>query len=180
MTANYQGVYWVRLVPTSTLSRALQWRIVETEPTKHGLVQSGTTAVLLFSATSEDPRHLPEIEDEWTEPELDDSLEIDERFLGNSVLLSIPSHETTPNGNSVLNGNAHPRLNGEVARRLQSSQEWVTDVEALSEPFSAHDDETIYLQTRDLSRIGVLNGDWVRFSRFSYLLSAQPLHLGRC
>ena len=151
-------------VPVNSLvedaSGIAAFQVVETEPVTHGLVRQGFTRLLLFSASSEDPSHLPEIDDECIEAEADDSLEIDERFLGNSVLFPIPPQLTSTNGTPSLDGGT-PLSNGKAHLRMQISQEWMTDVNPLQAPFSADDDEAIYVQTKDLSRIGVLNGDWV-------------------
>ncbi|TCD67646.1 peroxisomal assembly protein [Steccherinum ochraceum] len=139
-------------------AKCFGFKVVETEPVAHGLVQREQTRILLFTAPDDDMQQDAETEEDWTE--VDDALEIDERFLGSSILYSIPPSSSQTNGAPKINGDNHLSPNGHVDTRHQTSQEWQSSVEPLSRPFSSHDDEAIYLQTRDLSRIGVLNGDW--------------------
>ncbi|KAH8108214.1 AAA-domain-containing protein [Cristinia sonorae] len=133
-------------------ARFLTFQVVETQPMAHGFLRLGETRILLFASPEDEftDALVGAGEDEWTE--LDDGLEIDERFLGNSVLLPFPTNELRKS-----NGDAfHP----DIDLKLHTAQEWCTVVDPLVRPFSSLDDEAVYMQTRELSRIGVLNGDW--------------------
>ena len=117
-----------------------RYRIEMIEPVQQGCVDFGKTQLILTFAD----RALPNAEvTHCTEPTLDlstesdsDGIEIDDRFFASSVLS--PQHDS-----STVQGV------GFLATPVSSS---ISDV----------DDCTLYLRTSELSKIGVLNGDWVR------------------
>ncbi|KAI0948498.1 hypothetical protein AcV7_009223 [Taiwanofungus camphoratus] len=169
-TANDLGVFEERY----SNKQSYKYQLVVAAPVLQGYVGRGVTRFYVTSATPSNflanPSNLPLDDaletDTRSESDLEElqkeRIEIDEDFLAGSVLLSMPgaSHMTH-------NGDGDPHHIQDVGEgssldKFQiSSLEWSCKAEPLLHPISARlDDCTVYVRTSDLSRIGVLNGDW--------------------
>ncbi|KAJ4488270.1 AAA-domain-containing protein [Lentinula aciculospora] len=124
----------------------LEFRLDMLEPVLQGYAQAGSTTFIVTSSTDTGD------EDEETDTlgmsSDDESVEIDQDFLANSVVY--PSYNLiSPSLSSQLDG---PRTENDL---LFKAHPLVFPVSIL------HDDHTLYLRTADLGRLGVLNGDWI-------------------
>jgi peroxin-6 len=128
-----------------------RYMVQMTEPALQGCVERGTTQILLL-LSSEPPSEVNGLvshENSHVGDPLEEELEIDETFLANSVLTPSvveaqgSSSTELPDGNGISNGGS---LSIEPL-------EGVIDV--------TEDDWTTYIRTADLSRVGLLDGDWV-------------------
>ncbi|KAI0781289.1 AAA-domain-containing protein [Trametes elegans] len=158
----------------AALSASLQYKLVMSAPVRQGVVKRGTTNVYVSAppasqeATSED--NIPTIPDGdldgHTEAELSGSetgdFEIGEDFLAGSVLRSLdltsPSGSPTPNGtrvNGAMNGASEPSA-------LHLGQpERTYGAHPLKRQVSFPEDGcAVYVRTSELSRVGVLDGEW--------------------
>ncbi|KAJ8469011.1 hypothetical protein ONZ51_g9275 [Trametes cubensis] len=145
-----------------------------TAPVRQGVLERGVTKVYVSApaageeATSEE--NIPTIPDGdldgQLEPDASDSeageFEIGEDFLAGSVLrtLSLTSPPgTPPNGalpNGVTNGATHTNTGLHLAQPERTYK-----AHPLQRRISALEDEcAVYVRTSELSRIGVLDGDW--------------------
>jgi peroxin-6 len=145
------------------------------EPVQQGCVDYGTTRLVLTLAdqTLQDMEIAHDTEsppDSSTESD-PDGIEIDERFFACSVL------STQPNGHFGLDPN-HDVYDPSTFQGV------AFHATPLSYSISDEDDCTLYFRTSELSRVGVLNRDWVKKSSclasilFSHVLlrplSTQP------
>jgi peroxin-6 len=132
---------------------AQRYYIEMIEPVQQGCVDFGKTQLILTCAD----HALPNAEvAHGTEPTLDlstesdsDGIEIDERFFASSVLSSQPDRHRGLDLTHDIDDSSTVQGVGFLATPLSSS-------------ISDDDDCTLYLRTSELSKIGVLNGDWVR------------------
>jgi peroxin-6 len=146
---------------SSGLRRCYRFRLDMVGPVLQGYAQKGLTRFYVaLAGTSKEPSSGDEKGlESGSDPEV---IEIDESFLASSVLHPSQNpphsspHETVPNG--------LPRTNDKPEGLLQSHTDSRLRAEPLPYPASkAQDNRTLYIRTSDLGRVGVLNGDWVRF-----------------
>lgn len=160
------------LLPTNSHAAEFRgryhYRLEMAEPVLQGYARTGHTR---FYVTFTDKPS----KDLFSEDEIDfeseeysgsnpDGIEIDESFLASSVL---HTNQTPPPSHRqpiplLINGREYPI--GDLGEPSAAHTGFQFQVEPLSEPTSASkDDYTLYLCTSDLNRLGVLDGDWVRF-----------------
>ncbi|KAJ3503046.1 hypothetical protein NLJ89_g8610 [Agrocybe chaxingu] len=120
----------------------LQYRLELLEPVPQGCIQPGTTNILLLSYSA-----YPAGDAETVKADDDqDAIEIDEGFLGSTVLNPTFRQPHLPLDTDGYSVNPHQSL-------------YIS--KTLSAPVSSLEDHyTIYLRVADLGRIGVLSGDW--------------------
>lgn len=95
-----------------------------------------------------------------------DGIEIDESFLGSSVLHSRQSPPSNGNDAICLSINDHQYPNDRLEASTCHSNSQLR-VELTPElPFMPRDDYTLCLRTFDLGKIGVLDGDWASLIKF--------------
>ncbi|OBZ75775.1 Peroxisomal biogenesis factor 6 [Grifola frondosa] len=149
-------------------SSCLRYQLVMAAPVQQGCIQKGFTKVYVSASAQDDAASdshdsvSSNEASEATESEKGD-IEIGEDFLAGSVLRSLGMHgqpPASPNG-SVESGGSVPEE--QLSENLQISLlEWSCKAHPLSHPVSLHQDDcSVYVHTSDLSRIGVLNGDWL-------------------
>ena len=171
---------WAREVDGSSasLSPSLQYKLAMAAPVRQGVLERGVTKVYVSApaageeATSEE--NIPTIPDGdldgQLEPDASGSeageFEIGEDFLAGSVLrtLSLTSPPgTPPNGaltNGITNGAPHTNTGLHLAQPERTYK-----AHPLQRRISAFEDEcAVYVRTSELSRIGVLDGDWVCYN----------------
>ncbi len=134
---------------TSENGSALKYRLEMAEPVLQGFAKRGETKIILLSMLDDPSVH----EDSETEGVSEqEDFEIDEDFLGSSVLITsasspLPAHQDAPS-NGINHFYDHYPL------RFTSK--------ALSDPPGLPEDDcTLYLRTSDLGKLGILSGDWV-------------------
>lgn len=135
----------------------LNYQILMTEPVLQGyasrtettfvvLPPTERTPIVTINGTEPSPSYVPVQEDSE-----DEDLEIHEDFLSNTL----SSHPIDAALHAVSNGSAdslspHAPGNEFAAEQLSN----------IIDPTS--DDCTVYIRTADLSKVGILDGDWVR------------------
>lgn len=154
--------------PPST-SEPYQFVLALAAPVLQGCARRQATRLIITSALArydsvsharadppeDTPRSDPDSEAEESE---DEGFEIDEAFLAGSILHSSSASSPLAVDDYVGNVNGH---RSEVSRIHAS--EWSCEVRPLTAQVSAQwDDCAVYVRTCDLSRIGILSGDWVR------------------
>ncbi|KAI1788454.1 AAA-domain-containing protein [Ganoderma leucocontextum] len=135
----------------------LSYKLVMATPVQQGVAQRGHTRLFVSAQPTQDGE-----DSEPTESEQGD-FEIGEDFLAGSVLRSLSLSSPSPSINGhVPNGDLGTPTRGEPSSGLHlSSVEWTCRAYALQQPVSSVEDEsTVYVRTSELSRIGVLDGDW--------------------
>ncbi|KAI0057091.1 AAA-domain-containing protein [Artomyces pyxidatus] len=132
----------------------LKYSLIMTEPVLQGYAQKGRTTFILLPPPHEEPRvngHTDGVTSSSASEESDfsdEDVEIDEGFLASSVAPQTAgpngvNHDVTSTGSSLS----------------RPSHEFV--VEPLPSPIhSTLDDHTLYIRTADLSKLGILDGDW--------------------
>jgi peroxin-6 len=138
---------------TSDHVETLQYRLEMVEPVLQGLANRGETKIILL-ASQDDPSaiDIDSLEDISEEQDDQDDFEIDEEFLGSSVINTSGSSQIARN-----HGSQSGQLNGHVEEcSLGLQPKPLTCPSGLSE-----DDRTLYLRTTDMGRLGVLSGYWV-------------------
>ena len=152
----------------------LTYKLIMASPVQQGIAKRGSTKVYVSAhpASGEDGE-VPEVDaipdmvldeaDSGSESDKGD-FEIGEDFLAGSVLRSFGHSSSSPSINGHL-------TNGELASTPEvgssshlhlSDVEWTCRAYPLQTPCSFLEDEcAVYVRTSDLSRIGVLDGDWV-------------------
>ncbi|KAF9475323.1 AAA-domain-containing protein [Pholiota conissans] len=130
----------------------LQYRLDMVEPVLQGLAKRGETKIIIL-ASQDDPcaidiDSLEDISEE--QDDQDDDFEINENFLGNSVL-------STSASELVLNHKIHADYPNGHAEDHSSG---LSPKSFTHPPGVAEDDRTLYLRTTELGRLGVLSGDW--------------------
>lgn len=152
---NGHGISWSR--------KTYQFRLDMIEPVLQGYARKGSTRFYVTLADTEslsfDEFEFQSGDESGSDP---DGIEIDECFLASSVLHARqnPSHPMPPKTVSKSLQYANAVLNEPTMPHIDSSFR----IEPLQEPtFTLQDDCTLYIRTSDLGRVGVLNGDWVRF-----------------
>ncbi|KAF9812997.1 hypothetical protein IEO21_05830 [Rhodonia placenta] len=152
--------------PPST-SEPYQFVLALAAPVLQGCARRQATRLIITSALArydsvsharadppeDTPRSDPDSEAEESE---DEGFEIDEAFLAGSILHSSSASSPLAVDDYVGNVNGH---RSEVSRIHAS--EWSCEVRPLTAQVSAQwDDCAVYVRTCDLSRIGILSGDW--------------------
>ncbi|KDR81364.1 hypothetical protein GALMADRAFT_239217 [Galerina marginata CBS 339.88] len=133
-------------------SCAMKYRFEMLEPVLQGYAQRGTTKLFLLSSQGSPELSAPSVGEEFAKNDTDDAfslqdtIEIDEDFLGSSVL----GPPLLPDQGALANKSQkdEPSSNTYLCKSLPS----VCD--AQSDPC------TLYLRTADLGKIGILSGDW--------------------
>lgn len=136
-------------------STTLQYRLEMLEPFLQGRAIHGDTELMVLS--------LPDVDEpaQSSDDDEEDAIEIDEHFLGRSVLSPSASRQVISGVEATLN---RPEIS------ISGSSPSGYLLKALTTHHSVEDDHcTLYLRTSDLGRIGILSGDWVNILR---LLSA--------
>ncbi|KAI0328087.1 AAA-domain-containing protein [Cubamyces sp. BRFM 1775] len=168
---------WTREANGSSvsLSPSLQYKLVMAAPVRQGVVERRVTKVYVSApveeeATLEDSDSIPTIPDGdldgQLEPDASGSeageFEIGEDFLAGSVLrtLSLASPPGTPpsgvHPNGITNGATHTNTSLHLAQPERTYK-----AHPLQRRISESEDEcAVYVRTSELSRIGVLDGDW--------------------
>lgn len=153
---------------------SLSYKLVMTTPVQQGVAQRGHTKLFVSAQPTQDAEipsedSIPDmVVDDEEDSEPTDSekgeFEIGEDFLAGSVLRSLALSSPSPSINGhVPNGDLGYSNGVEPSSSLYlSSVEWICRGYALQQPMSSIEDEsTVYVRTSELSRIGVLDGDWV-------------------
>lgn len=141
------------------LGSMLKFRLIAVESASRGVFQDGTTSVYITSTKFSGSNAHAELNNAFDYLADDGELEIDEGFLGNSVLLPIPHSRPVEYECEV---GTKISFTWETTRKDQSSMEWPCSAASLTSPVSRlADDHCIYIRTSDLGSIGILNGDWV-------------------
>lgn len=135
----------------------LKYRLELLEPVSQGHALPDATRVILLSSqgdfafsTSSDPDSADSMND------TQDSIEIDEDFLGSSILnlnLESPREHNTHTFDSNQDA-GEPSWSGYIPKSLSAPVD------------SLQDDCTFYVRTADLGKLGILSGDWVRDFNF--------------
>lgn len=135
---------------TSENNNALQYRLEMVEPLLQGFTKRGETKIILLSMLDDPSVHEDgEAEDESEQ----DDFEIDEDFLGSSILST-----SAPSPLSRI----QDALYNEPNHSYDHFPSGFTS-KALSDPLGLPEDDcTLYLRTADLGKLGILSGDWVR------------------
>ncbi|KAI0637344.1 AAA-domain-containing protein [Trametes polyzona] len=159
---------------STSLAPSLQYRLVMASPVRQGLIQRGHTKGYVSApptadeAGSEDA--LPTIpdgdmDDHASEPDASDSedeFEIGEDFFAGSVLRSVnsPGPSSPAVNGTMSNGAQNGVANGDSSLHL-SQPERIYKAYALDRQVPPIQDEcAVYVRTSELSRIGVLDGEW--------------------
>ncbi|KAL1947477.1 hypothetical protein VTO73DRAFT_14438 [Trametes versicolor] len=154
---------------STALAASLQYKLVMSAPVQQGVARRGTTKVYVSA-----PQALDEDISEDAIPDIPDGdldelsgseageFDIGEDFLAGSVLrpLSLPaSPAPSPNGDKV-NGATNGTHSADGNLHL-SHAERTYRAHALPRQVSCLEDEcAVYVRTSELSRIGVLDGEW--------------------
>lgn len=133
------------------LSKSFRYRLDMTEPVLQGFAQKGTTRfiVTLSEQTDESGGAVNAAVDEEAEDD-SDGIEIGESFLANSTFSpALGAVETSASG-------------GDTPVTKLGASEFSFQIKPLLQPVNMVDDQfTLYVRTSDLSKISMLNGDWV-------------------
>lgn len=144
----------------------LAYKLIMIEPVLQGYAQKSQTLFTLLPPPEEPPAvnghetHLSSVPDDVHIEFDDEELEIGESFLAGSL---VPQPTLYPQQN-VSPTISMPLFAHELTARPSSTP-----------IHSGLDDHTMYVRTVDLSKIGVLDGDWVSFP--SYLEYMNHCHL---
>ena len=146
----------------SARCKLLQYRLDMLDPVLQGYAQKGGTRFVVtlgeFDTDGDAFESGPDAEEDSESDK--DGIEIDEGFLANSIQPSIFSSPTP--AAPVLYDNGSTNIAASPTESSIPSLPSGFRTEPLSELVSPlWDDCTLYLRTADLSRVGVLNGDWV-------------------
>lgn len=170
---------------SSVPHQSLSYRLVMAAPVQQGIAQRSQTK-LYISASPFSRAHegqAPEVdsipdmiidgsESDPSESEKGD-FEIGEDFLAGSVLRSLSLTSLSPSINGHLtNGDLASTSEAEstVSNLHLSAMEWTCRAHPLQHPVLAVDDDSaVYVRTTELSRIGVLDGDWVSSFTLPYV-----------
>ncbi|KAI0373357.1 AAA-domain-containing protein [Pilatotrama ljubarskyi] len=159
---------------SAALTSTLQFRLVMAAPVQQGVSRRGSTKVYVSAppasgeVVAEDA--IPTIPDGdidgYSEPEISGSeqgeFEIGEDFLAGSVLRSLNVADnpgSPPNGhapNGVANGVSDSAGNLSLSQPERAYKAYALDKQVLS----LENECAVYVRTSELSRIGVLDGDW--------------------
>lgn len=151
---------------SSVPHRSYQYRLDMTEPVLQGYAMKGSTRFYITRTEQlgegvSMKRHIsPDVgEESGSDP---DGIEINESFLAGSVLHTRQNATHPAFRESILTPyNDYSRVDGDPEKQASHSDLRLYAM-PLSEPISKfHDDYTVYLRTSELSRLGILNGDWV-------------------
>ena len=128
---------------------AMRYRLDMLEPTLQGYVESGTTKVIVVLSEIDSTIHDSIMDAEGEQ----DTIEIDESFLGSSISnLSLDLHPL-----SIQNSLLCPYKHEAVERSYMGFS-----YKSLLSPLRFVEDHyTLFFRTSDLGKIGILNGDWV-------------------
>ncbi|KAI0747694.1 AAA-domain-containing protein [Daedaleopsis nitida] len=166
----------------ASLTGHLAYKLVMATPVRQGVAQKGVTKLYVsVGPYPEQDGEVPEV-DSIPDMVIDGSdsdesgsakgeFEIGEDFLAGSVLRSLHLSSPSPSLNGHLtNGDLASVSEAEsTSSNLHlSAMEWTSRAHALSQPVSVVEDQcAVYVRTSDLSRIGILDGDWaiIRSSR---------------
>lgn len=143
-----KGLTPSRSPPSQLFISALEYRSILTDPVLHGVFHPSLTSLHITHHCSS--RRLPETKILTTEEDSQDEIEINESFLGGLTFLPAP-----------------PTQSVQLVRDgcLNQCDNWGCTYPLLplySPMCSQHEDPIVCVRTKDLSRIGILNGEWVR------------------
>lgn len=143
-------------------SNALEYRLTMLEPVLQGYAEQDSTRIIILppsvnkpteNGTSANGAHTTSLDDE------DDDLEIDEGFLANSLNSHMPNGEQINTVPSTSHDNLHPPSS--------SSSSPGHEFAAHPLPFDyvapSAEEFTVFIRTSDLPRVGIQDGDWVRY-----------------
>ncbi|KAJ8086247.1 peroxisomal assembly protein [Marasmius tenuissimus] len=141
----------VQAIDSVDSSNQLQFRLDMLEPVLQGYAEEGKTKVIVIPSFEGTNGHLEIAEASDLESGSDsETVEIDEDFLGNSVANFTFQPISPLSDKSIASGAGS-----------SSTNDVTLEARPLSHLVSAgNDDVTVYLRTADLSRVGLLNGDW--------------------
>lgn len=140
----------------------LEYRLIMSEPVLQGYAQKGQTSFVLLPPTEVKPGVNGDVAtgssftEELNSDFGDDDLEIDEGFLANSLGRHLGTNSHATNGHSGL-------TNGAISTDNTASTLHQAFI-ASPLPGDIHpdlDDHTVYIRTADLTKVGILDGDWV-------------------
>ena len=142
-------------------SPPLRYKLIMTEPVLQGYAQRSQTLFTLLPPSEVPPAingHLnqPSSVPDDAHVEFDDEdLEIGESFLAGSL---------------VPQSTLYPQENGSPTISVPLFAHELTARPSSTPIYSALDDQTMYVRTVDLSKIGVLDGDWVSAFTHTWIL----------
>jgi hypothetical protein len=131
------------------------YQVISAEPYTFGLCSETTQTFLGFSGASGTDDTAHDVRHAVDENVSSEELEIDEAFLASSALQ--PLHAVANGLSDDPSGIGSRRVNLEVA--------------TMRVKVAVEDDYTIYLAAGDLTRLGLMSGDWVRMSLSKRTLS---------
>ena len=141
--------------PSDSGESLLNYQILMTEPVLQGYASRTETAFLVLPPTEKTP--IVTINGTETsyvsaqEDSEDEDLEIHEDFLSNTL----SSHPIDAELHAGSNGSADS-----LSRHAPRNEFAAEYLSSIIDPSS--DDCTVYIRTADLSKVGILDGDWVR------------------
>ncbi|KAI0710443.1 AAA-domain-containing protein [Cerioporus squamosus] len=159
---------------THTREGPLTYKLIMASPVQQGIAQRGSTKLFVSAhPNSGQDGEIPEVDaipdmvvdeaDSDREPEQGD-FEIGEDFLAGSVLRSFSHSASSPSVDGHLtNGDlaSISESGSSAGHRHLSDMEWTCRAHPLQTRVSSLEDEcAVYVRTSELSRIGVLDGDW--------------------
>lgn len=146
------------------------YRLDMLEPVRQGYTQRGTTQFTVVLDTASDDGEDSHLADAENGVESDrEGLEIDESFLGNSILTPV----FPPSARHSVHGVVHESYK-EISASPQDVVFRALPLRKLASP--GDDDCTLYLRTVDLGRVGLLKGDWVSPPKSLAALPSPDLH----
>lgn len=139
----------------------LLYKLIMTEPVLQGYAQKSQTLFTLLPPTEDRPAVNGRGDQSSSVPEDahiefdDEDLEIGESFLAGSL---------------VPQSTLYPQENGSPTISVPLFAHELTARPSSTPIYSALDDQTMYVRTVDLSKIGVLDGDWVSAFTHTWIL----------
>lgn len=131
--------------------KSVQYRIDMVLPVLQGFARKGHTKFIITLSEPSRPSAVTAVPNE-IDNEIE-GIEIGEAFLANSALSPVFGSAENP---------SHSLLDGASIPHRTSPSESFFQICALWHPIEPQTDSfTLYMRTADLSRVGMLNGDWV-------------------
>lgn len=150
-------------LPASPIS--YRYAVESTDPLLQGFLKKGSTRIVVLLG---DEDLSSESDSEDLTDESMDGIEIDSSFLASSALSKPMSSHQMLESDTLADPSRLSNAQGHAPFRCMP----------LSFPISVvEDDSTLYVRTSDLSRLGILNSDWVSFSfpqGVSHILTSIP------
>lgn len=151
---------------------SLEYKLELLEPVMQGYAMRDATRIILLSSQDSARSATSDPDSSDTMDDIQDTIEIDEDFLGSSVMnLNLDSpreHDTYASDSSQDTG--EPSWSGYMPTNLSAPVH------------TLQNDCTFYVRTADLGKLGILSGDWVRAFNLGrkQLLSDNLTYSGNC